>query len=192
MANFLQKVAFVFKSRYFNRGLAALRAFKYRSLGMQVGARTQVPPLYVSWPHQVSLGIHCRLEHNIAFKFDGIWKPGPSIIIGDEVFLGSGCEFNVRVGVSIGNDCLIASGCRFIDHDHGMQMSDLMRKQHGPEAAIVIGDNVWLGCNVVVLKGVQIGNGAVVAAGAVVTKSIPANEIWGGVPAKRIGSRNGL
>jgi acetyltransferase-like isoleucine patch superfamily enzyme len=54
---------------------------------------------------------------------------------------------------------------------------------------IIIGENVWLGCNVAVLKGANIGDGAVVAAGAVVTKSIPPYEIWGGVPAKKIGER---
>jgi acetyltransferase-like isoleucine patch superfamily enzyme len=56
----------------------------------------------------------------------------------------------------------------------------------GIEKEIVIGSNVWIGCNVVVLKGVGIGNSAVVAAGAVVTKSIPPYEIWGGVPAKKL------
>ena len=59
----------------------------------------------------------------------------------------------------------------------------------GVAAPVVLRDHVWIGANAVILKGVEIGRGAVVAAGAVVTKNIPPNEIWGGVPAKKIGER---
>jgi acetyltransferase-like isoleucine patch superfamily enzyme len=100
-----------------------------------------------------------------------------------------GCEFNIDHRIQIGNDCLIASGCRFVDHNHGMNLGNVMREQKSSGSAITLGDDVWLGCNVVVLSGVHIGNGAIVAAGAVVTKSILPYEIWGGVPAKKIGDR---
>lgn len=53
----------------------------------------------------------------------------------------------------------------------------------------VIENDVWIGCNVVIISGVTIGNGAVIGAGAVVTKNVPAYEIWAGVPAKKIGNR---
>jgi hypothetical protein len=66
---------------------------------MQIGSGTLLPKVHVTWPHQVSLGANCRLEHDIYFKFDGIYAPGPSILIRDRVFLGFGCEFNVRRGV---------------------------------------------------------------------------------------------
>jgi acetyltransferase-like isoleucine patch superfamily enzyme len=56
-------------------------------------------------------------------------------------------------------------------------------------APIVVGNDVWLGTGVVVTKGVTIGNGAIVAAGSVVTKDIPPNTIFGGVPAKFIKNR---
>jgi len=189
MSETIHKAAFVLENRYYKKYVGILRRWWYSALGMHIGKNTHVPPLNVIWPHQVALGRHCRLENNISFKFDGIWKPGPSIQIGNEVFIGAGCEFNIRIGISVGNDSLIASGCKFIDHDHGIQLNELIRKQHGPEQQIIIGNDVWLGCNVVVLKGVHIGNGAVVAAGAVVTKSIPPYEIWGGIPAKKIGER---
>jgi acetyltransferase-like isoleucine patch superfamily enzyme len=65
-----------------------------------------------------------------------------------------------------------------------------MRTQPSTQQAIKLGSDVWLGCNVVVLKGVEIGDGAIIAAGAVVTKSILPNEIWAGVPARKIGQRN--
>ncbi|CAN5556789.1 hypothetical protein BH20VER1_BH20VER1_10700 [soil metagenome] len=63
------------------------------------------------------------------------------------------------------------------------------RQTDGGEAAITLAPDVWLGVNVVVLKGVAIGRGAVVAAGAVVTHPVPEFEIWGGVPAHCLGVR---
>ncbi len=158
---------------------------------MQIGPGTLLPKIRAIWPHQVSLGANCRLEHDIFFKFDGIYRPGPSLLIRDRVFLGFGCEFNFRRGIEIGADCLIASGCKFIDHDHGSSRRDvpINEQTDGREAEIVLGSDVWLGANVIVLKGAQIGRGAIVAAGAVVTGSIPEYEIWGGIPARRIGTR---
>ena len=151
---------------------------------MRIGDGIKLPRIYVTWPHQVQIGNGCLLESGTIFKYDGIWVPGPSLVIGDGSFLGSSCEFNIRRGITIGRDCLIASGCRFIDHDHGISRRDRpMKEQLGGEASITLEDDVWLGCNVVVLKGVRIGRGSVVGAGAVVTKSIPSYEIWAGVPA---------
>lgn len=189
MEHIIQQAGFVIRKRYWKRFISFFRKAGFRLLGMQVGENTTLPGMQVTWPHQVAIGNNCVLEEQIYFKFDGIRKPGPSIRIADHVFIGTGCEFNIRKLITIGASSLIASGCRFIDHDHGLAAGELMRKQHGLEKEIIIGSDVWLGCNVVVLKGVVIGDGAVVAAGAVVTKSILANEIWGGVPAKKIGER---
>ena len=175
------------------RAVAQVRTACWRMLGMQIRAGTLLPKVHVTWPHQVSLGADCRLEHDIYFKFDGIYASGPSIIVGDRVFLGFGCEFNVRRRAEIGADSLIGSGCKFVDHDHGTVRDGIPMNQQetGAEAEIILGADVWLGANVIVLKGVRIGRGAIVAAGAVVTKSIPDYEIWGGVPAKKLGERRG-
>jgi acetyltransferase-like isoleucine patch superfamily enzyme len=189
MAFLFEQTIFVVRVRYYRRLISFVNKLWYRSLGMKIGSNTLIQRLSVSWPHQVSIGTECNFETNIVFKFDGIWKPGPAILIGNCVFLGTGVEFNIRKGISIGDHSLIASGCRFIDHDHGFAANTLVHKQKGEEKKIIIQDDVWLGCNVVILKGVEIGKGAIVAAGAVVTKSIPADEIWGGVPAKKISVR---
>ncbi|TDQ09987.1 acyltransferase [Pedobacter metabolipauper] len=189
MKYILQQSGFVLRKRYLRRFSSFFRKAWLRTFGMQIGKNTAVPSLVITWPHQVSLGEDCKLEDSIYFKFDGIWKKGPSIRIKNRVFIGSNCEFNIRKEISIGDDCLIASGCRFIDHDHGTALGMLIRDQHGEEGPIQLHQNVWLGANVIVLKGVEIGQGAIVAAGAVVVRSIPENEIWGGVPAKKIGVR---
>jgi acetyltransferase-like isoleucine patch superfamily enzyme len=189
LRNFIQKLVFSFKYKYISAIESFFRLTYFRAIGMQVGKHTQLPKIFVTWPHQVRIGGHCLLEHSIYFKYDGWWEPGPSIIIGNAVFIGSSCEFNIAQKITIGNNCLIASGSRFIDHDHGIAKAELMRLQNTTRSEILIEEDVWIGCNCIVLKGVHIGTGAIIAAGAVVTKSIPSYEIWAGVPAKKIGER---
>ena len=185
----IQKGIFVLRFRYLKKSANSLRKLFLKVQGMKVGTDTTLPKMHITWPHQVAIGNRCRLEHDIYFHYDGIWQEGPSIIIGDNNFIGYGCEFNITKKITIGHDCLIASGSKFIDHNHGTALTELMRTQKSTDAAIVIGNNVWIGANVVILKGVTINDGAIVAAGAVVNKTIPANEIWGGIPAKKIGDR---
>lgn len=184
----LQKV--LFRLRMYHNLQALVRRLGWQLQGARFGQGTAVPPLHITWPHQVSVGECCVLEPDIFFKYDGWWQPGPSICLADRVFVGRGCEFNIRNHIQIGDDSLIASGCKFIDHDHAMAMDDgPMNRQPCPDAPIVLEEDVWLGVNVVVLKGVTIGRGAVVGAGAIVTKSVPAYEIWAGVPARKVGVR---
>ena len=167
-----------------------LRTLYWKLLGMRVGSGTLLPRVRVTWPHQVSLGSRCIIEHDITFKFDGPWRPGPSIVVGNGTFIGAGCEFNIHEKIVIGNLSMIAAGCRFVDTDHGFSERSLpMMHQQTTKAPIRIEDDVWVGANAVILKGVTIGHGSIVGAGAVVTKSIPEFEIWGGVPAKKIGVR---
>ena len=171
--------------------VAGPRTRYWRLLGMRCGEGTLLPRLHVTWPHQVAVGARCVLEPDIYFKFDGIWRPGPSITIGDDSFIGAGCEFNIRQGIVIGPHALIGSGCRFVDHDHGFasRAVPMARQATGSEAAITLEEDVWIGAEAVILKGVTIGRGAIIAAGSVVTKSVGAFEIWGGLPARKIGMR---
>ncbi len=167
-----------------------LRIQKYRCLGMEIGRSSYLcQGFHASWPQCVSIGSECIFEHNVVFKVDARWSLEKRIAVGDKVFLGSGVEFNISHHIRIGDRCLIASGCKFVDHDHGFELAGPIGPQKGKVGTIEIRDDVWLGVNVVVLRGVIIGNGSVVGAGAVVTRSIPPNEIWAGVPAKFVRTR---
>ncbi len=107
------------------------------------------------------------------------------IVMGQGNFLNRNVKLVCLERIEIGNDCLFADAVHLYDHDH--RSDDLARpiKDQGyVTAPIKIGHNVWLGARVTVLKGVTIGDGAIIAAGAVVTKDIPANAIAGGIPAK--------
>jgi len=184
-----QQSFFIIRFRYYTKCVHFFRKKWYSLLGMKIGKQIQLGKIVVNWPHQISLGDNCILEHNIHFKFDGIWQQGPSIILRENVFVGTGCEFNISKSIHIGKYSMIASGCKFIDHDHGTALNESMNVQRPVLGAIVIGDEVWMGVNCVVLKGVTIGRGAVVAAGSVVIKDVGEYEIVGGVPAKLLKKR---
>lgn len=108
---------------------------------------------------------------------------GKNITVGKRVFINSGCRFQDQGGITIGDDCLIGHNAVLATLNHGFMPSE--RKDLHP-APIIIGNNVWLGANVTVLPGVTIGDNAIIAAGAVVTKNVPSNAVVGGVPAKVI------
>ena len=108
---------------------------------------------------------------------------GKNIQVGKNVFINACCHFQDHGGVTIGDDCQIGHNVVFATLNHGLAPKD--RKITYP-APIVLGKNVWIGSNATILQGVTIGDNAIVAAGAVVTKDVAANTVVGGVPAKFI------
>lgn len=114
------------------------------------------------------------------------------IEIGAGTYIG---EYNnLRAGggdIRIGENCLISQFCTLVasNHAHALGMPIKSQGNDPARAGVVIGNDVWLGAGCAILPGVVIGDGAVVAANAVVTRSIPSQEIWGGVPARKLGER---
>jgi acetyltransferase-like isoleucine patch superfamily enzyme len=111
---------------------------------------------------------------------------GENAYIGPYTFLGS-CHH-----IEIGTNVMIGGHSYLITVNHKTEKSNIPYRLQGYVGApIRIGDNAWLGANVVVLPGVKIGDGAIIGAGAVVTKDVPAGETWVGVPAKKLVLANG-
>lgn len=108
---------------------------------------------------------------------------GKNISVGEHVFINACCHFQDHGGVTLGDGCQIGHNVVFATLNHGLQPEE---RGHTWPAPIVLGRNVWVGSNATLLQGITIGDNAVVAAGAVVTKDVPANTVVGGVPAKCI------
>ena len=108
---------------------------------------------------------------------------GKNITVGKNVFINACCHFQDHGGVSLGDGCQIGHNVVFATLNHGLAPED---RQTTYPAPITLGKNVWVGSNSTILQGVTIGDNAVIAAGAVVTKDVPENTIVGGVPARII------
>lgn len=102
--------------------------------------------------------------------------------IGSNTYLSANTLVRVAKKIKIGNNCSISWNVTIMDSDfHNYFIDDLLVEN---TKEIFIGDNVWIGNNVIILKGVTIGNNAIIAAGSVVTKDIPENAIVGGNPSR--------
>ncbi len=138
-----------------------LRKFFYRRAGMTIGQRSCI--------------------------YSGAEVRNPAgIVIGDDVIIGHRAVLDGRCGLRIGNNVNLSTGVWIwtMQHDHQSETFEAVG------APVDVADNVWLSARVIVLPGVEIGERSVVAAGAVVTHNLPPAGIYGGVPARKIGSRN--
>ena len=95
------------------------------------------------------------------------------LILGDRVFLNNGAYISARKRISIGSNTIMGPNVMVFDHDHDYRnhLSGFVEKE------IVIGDNVWIGANAVILKGARIGDGAVIGAGCVIKGEIPPRSV---------------
>lgn len=137
-------------------------------------------------------------------------KCGKNINIEKNAFFGNGIDIeigdNSTIGINsyiggigsggklvIGNNVMMARDIIILTRTHNFEnVYEPMNTQGGENFIVTIGDDVWIGARVIILPGIKIGNGAIIGAGAVVTKDIPQYSIVGGVPAKLIRTRNGI
>ena len=106
------------------------------------------------------------------------------ITIGDNCFFNHNCSLTAAENIVIGKQCMFANNFVVVDHDHDRKDGKILKEL--VSAPVKIGNNVWCGANVTVLKGVTIGDGAVIAAGSVVNRDVAAYSVVAGVPARKI------
>jgi acetyltransferase-like isoleucine patch superfamily enzyme len=169
---------------------------------IEKGVRWQVPRR-VFLGQRVMIGQECffdanSLDSRIEIK-DDVWLSqgcyliagrGVEIIVEPSTYIGHRCLFYGHGGIRIGRDALLANDVQLICGNHTFARRDLpIRAQPSEERPIVIEDDVWLGASAIILGGVTVGKGSVVAAGAVVTHSLPPYSVARGVPAQIVGMR---
>lgn len=137
-----------------------IRVFLYKSLGMKIGVKcTFLRPIFFYNPFNITIGNHCAINDNVVL--DG------------------------RGGLVINDNVNISPYVKIYTAEHDLNSPDFKYV----EGEVIIEEYVWISTNAMVMPGVKIGEGAVVAAGAVVTKNVDPYTIVGGIPAKKIGER---
>lgn len=137
----------------------------------------------------ISIGARTMVDAFVKIKPAG---GSGAVSIGADCAINSGTVMYTGNGITIGDAVLIAANCTLAPTNHAFGDTTKRIRDQGfqpSRGGIVIGDDVWLGANVVVLDGAVIGQGSVVAAGSVVRGELEPFSIYAGVPAKRVGAR---
>jgi len=121
--------------------------------------------------------------YNVVVETGAIFSP--NISIGNNSAIGEYCR--IRANVKIGNDVMMSPGVQIITENHNYKNLEVpMRLQGQTKKSVIIGNDVWIGTNAIILPGVTIDDHVIIGAGSVVTKNIPKNAIVGGNPARII------
>jgi acetyltransferase-like isoleucine patch superfamily enzyme len=113
----------------------------------------------------LEIGDNCVIQD---YSFLQLTKPGPKVIIGNNVAIGRHNIIAAKSLIKIGNNTIIGAYVQIIDHGHGYVKNKSIREQNAIIENVIIGDDVWIGAGACVLKGVTIGDGAVIGTNAVI------------------------
>ena len=167
---------------FFINVFAVIRGFLKRYKFKSCGRLTRIEKNVRIWKNngEVTLGDRVLLHRGVKLSAYGA-KQRAKIKIGSFTYIGDRTEIHAGSLVEIGDYCDISWDCNILDRDYHKLLSDTETLK-----PVKICNNVWIGCGATILKGVTIGEGAVVAAGSVVTKDVPPKALVAGNPAKII------
>jgi acetyltransferase-like isoleucine patch superfamily enzyme len=170
------------KSRY--------RNWYYRMLGVRLQGYVWMRDIEIPRNFdQIELAVGVALDRGVVLLCTGDANKSIKIRIGSGTYINRYTMLDAAQLLEIGNNCAIGPGCYLTDHDHGNDPGLPPLSQPLISAPTRLGNEVWLGAHVSVLKGVSIGDRAVIGAGSVVTKDIPAGAVAVGVPARVVRER---
>ncbi len=188
MINSIKKIAFALSDLMIKRKLSAMPSVK-------IGSKSKIAYRNIVLKNDIklSIGSESMIEGRLCFD-----KDSSEIRIGNRTFIGGNSTLIASQKIEIGNNVLVAWGCTFMDHNaHSLNWNE--RKddvlnwftktpvwKNVISKPIVIKDHAWIGFNSIILKGVTIGEGAIVAAGSVVIKDVEPFTLVGGNPAQKI------
>lgn len=174
------------------RCLTRWRAVRLRWRGVDIPAPAEIgADVELRWhrdparPGSLRFGPGVHLARGVL-----VHSYGGAVSVGSHVHLGPYTAIYGHGGVQIGDDCLVGPHCCLMAGEHSVPpLTTAIRSLPDRPAPIRLGRDVWLGAHVTVLGDVEVGDGCIVGAGAVVTRSLPAGAIAVGVPARVIGNR---
>ena len=129
------------------------------------------------------------LDNHVVLLTTGARRDQPRVIIRYGAYINRFTMIDASERIEIGENAMIGPFCYITDHDHGHASGAPIKQQPLQGRPVRIGRDAWLGAHVLVLKGVTIEDGAVIGAGAMVIKDVPAGAVVAGVPAREIGRR---
>jgi len=132
---------------------------------------------------------HLRIGKNVSIGFNCSFGGLGIIELSDYVVLNRNTSIDSSLSVKINKRTLIGPDCYFVDSNHSTNKEEILVSERINSKSIVIGENVWIGRGVTILSGVNVGDHAIIGAGAVVSNDIPSETIAVGIPAKVIRKR---
>jgi len=145
---------------------------------------------FLSGHGDILIGDSVRFSGKSDIGFSNQLNLAPRLVIGDRVFIGHGCHLNIAELLEVGHDALIATGVMVYDFDAHPYDADKRRQEvaigHSNVRPVHIGAHAWIGARALILKGVNIGEGAIVAAGSVVTRDVAPGTVVAGNPAREV------
>jgi acetyltransferase-like isoleucine patch superfamily enzyme len=149
--------------------------------------------IYIHWVQgkgELLIGDDVSVEGKCSFYFAVRYSEHPRLVIGDHTGIGHNCSFTVGKEIRIGKHCRFGAGVVVFDApghaaDPAARLAGLPSTD-GEVRPVFIGDNVWIGSSAIIFPGVTIGDGSIVATGAVVMTDVPANAMVAGNPARQV------
>ena len=181
LKNFRMKIEGFKQNKTHGTGLFNLEDFK------QIGENVIIEhEVLVFHPEHILIGNNVYIGHQTILK--GYYKN--QLEIGEHTWIGQQCFFHSAGGIKIGKAVGIGPKVTILTSQHRRSKEDIPVLFSPLEfKEVILGDGCDIGAGAIILPGVTIGKGAIIAAGSVVNKNVPAYETWGGVPSKKINSR---
>jgi acyl-[acyl carrier protein]--UDP-N-acetylglucosamine O-acyltransferase len=180
------------RSPLLRRRLGELRAHEEQveELRRHFSARIE-SEVVLHGPEHLILGRNCLIAKGTILATGDPLNGFGTLSIGANTYVGEYNNLRASAGgdVTIGDDCLISQFCTVVGANHDTSRQVTMSRVPALGQGVRVANGVWLGAGAALLPGVTVGEGAVIGANAVVTKPVPAYEIWGGNPARKIGER---
>ena len=167
-----------------------LRNYYYRALGLRVEGYVWMRRISIPrrWS-DITLEADVALDDGVVLLISGQERRN-KLVIGRDTYVNRYTIFDAHQLLHVGRRVMIGPHCYLTDADHGTDAGSSVQSQPMRCEPVVIEDEAWIGAHVTVLPGVRIGTGAVVAAGSVVTRDVPAMSIVAGAPARLLRYRD--